>query len=90
MDRDLRDVLARGPFIVIDGIDGCGKSTQVKRLNKAARDAHLDPEFVHEPGGTPTSDRIREILMDDGSINDWSELFLFMAARAQLLEDRND
>lgn len=67
-------------FITFEGIDGCGKTTQLRRL--AAR--FPDPVITKEPGGTPTADRIRAILLDAGSkLDPLAEVFLFAASRHQ-------
>jgi dTMP kinase len=70
-------------FISFEGIDGSGKSTQAELLAEA-----LGPEtvLVREPGGTPVAERIRELLADpDLEIDPLAELFLFCAARADLV-----
>lgn len=67
-------------FITFEGIDGCGKTTQLRRL--ATR--FPDPVITKEPGGTPTADRIRAILLDAGSkLDPLAEVFLFAASRHQ-------
>lgn len=67
-------------FITFEGIDGCGKTTQLRRL--APR--FPDPVITKEPGGTPTADRIRAILLDAGSkLDPLAEVFLFAASRHQ-------
>ena len=48
-----------GKYIAFEGVEGCGKSTHVKRLA-----AHLDALITREPGGTPVGDRIRAIADD--------------------------
>ena len=67
-------------FITFEGIEGSGKSTQIRRI------AALVPNSIatKEPGGTPTADRIRAILLESGSIIDpVAEVFLFAASRRQ-------
>ncbi len=78
----------RGRFIVFDGPDGSGKSTQFRALAELARGAGVEVREVREPGGTPVGERIRDILLDP--IHDEMalrcEMMLYMASRAQLVE----
>jgi dTMP kinase len=78
---------ARGRFVVLEGLDGCGKSTQARRLAERVR--ALGREVVHtrEPGGTPAGERIRDLLLDPafGEIVPLAEVLLYQAARAQLV-----
>lgn len=76
-----------GRFIVFDGPDGSGKTTQLMRLAEAARAAGLDPAVVRDPGGTHVGERIREILLEHSSedIGARTEMLLYMASRAQLV-----
>jgi len=78
--------LLEGKFIVLDGPDGCGKTTQLKRLVLLAREAGLDPLVVHEPGGTAVGERVRALLLDKDlpAMNPYTEVMLFMASRVQL------
>lgn len=85
---ELADKLA-GRFIVIDGPDGAGKSTQLAMLGEhLSRSAcGLDVTLARDPGGTPIGDRIREILLDTkhGEMTVGCEMMLYMASRAQLM-----
>jgi len=79
-----------GRFLVFDGPDGSGKSTQLRRFS-ALMDEHGVPlTVVREPGGTAVGERIREILLDP--IHDEMtlrcEMMLYMASRSQLVEER--
>jgi dTMP kinase len=76
-----------GKFIVLDGVDGAGKSTQAYLLSKYLAEKKLRVRPVREPGGTELGERIREILLDPGEdkITDRCELLLYMASRAQLV-----
>ena len=76
-------------LITFEGIDGSGKSTQARRLETALHDEGYSPLLLREPGGTPVSEEIRELLLDaDQEITPLAELLLFSAARAQLVERR--
>ena len=74
-----------GLFITFEGPDGSGKSTQVERL--AAALAARRPLVVREPGGTELGERIRDLLLHrPHPMSAEAEMYLFMAARAELLE----
>lgn len=67
-------------FITLEGIEGSGKSTQLRKLAERIPNALA----TKEPGGTPTADRIRSILLDTAAtIDPVAELFLFAASRRQ-------
>jgi dTMP kinase len=75
----------RGQFIVFEGGEGAGKSTQVARLAATLRDEGSNVVVTREPGGTPAAEAIRELVLDashDG-LNDRTEALLFAAARAE-------
>ena len=73
-----------GRFIVFEGPEGAGKSTQVARLVARLRASGLDPVATREPGGTPAGDRIRGLLLDAGlRVDAATEFLLYAAARAQ-------
>ena len=84
----LADRLA-GKFIVVDGCDGVGKSTQVAMLSQCLRQEGLTVCRVRDPGGTTIGDRIREILLDTahGEMTVACELMLYMASRSQLVAE---
>jgi dTMP kinase len=70
-------------FVTLEGIDGSGKTTQAELLAEAL--GH-DTMLVREPGGTPASERIRELVADPAvDLDPTAELLLFCAARAQLV-----
>jgi dTMP kinase len=74
-----------GLFITFEGPDGSGKSTQVEKL--AAALADREPLVVREPGGTELGERIRDLLLHrPEGMSAHGEMYLFMAARAELLE----
>jgi dTMP kinase len=77
-----------GALIVLEGIEGAGKSTQVRRLVRRLEAAAIDCLAVREPGGTAAGDAIRHLLLDPASLLDArAEALLFMASRAQLVAD---
>lgn len=78
MREDLR-------FIVLDGVEGCGKSTQLARLAGTLRAEGLSPAVTHEPGGTAIGDSIRALLLspDHAEMDALTETLLFCASRAQ-------
>lgn len=78
---------SRGLFITVEGIDGCGKSTQARLIAAALEAAGHDVLRLREPGGVKISERIRAILLDpaNAEMGDVCELLLYEAARAQLV-----
>ena len=73
-----------GRFVVFEGPEGAGKSTQVARLAARLRATGFDPVVTREPGGTPAGDRIRSVLLDaDLRVDAATEFLLYAAARAQ-------
>ena len=89
MNTDLTRLVheLRGRFLVFDGPDGSGKSTQRELLAKALEAAGVEVVSCRDPGGTEVGDRIRSVLLDhDLSTMDIDcETLLFMASRAQLV-----
>lgn len=79
-----------GKFIVFDGADGSGKSTQFSRFGRHCVDMGLQVCEVREPGGTSIGEQIREILLSpqNTDITLRCEMMLYMASRAQLIEQR--
>ncbi len=77
------------PFITLEGIDGCGKSTQARLLAAALEHAGCSVCCLREPGGTAISEKIRALLLDPANekMGEACELLLFEAARAQLVEE---
>jgi dTMP kinase len=75
----------RGKFITFEGLDGTGKSTQMRRLAAVLRAAGNKVIETREPGGTPTAEKIRKILLDSGTagLAPLAEMALMFAARAQ-------
>lgn len=79
----------RGKFIVFDGPDGAGKSTQRKLLADALEAAGADVVSCRDPGGTEIGDRVRSVLLDHdlSNMDIACETLLFMASRAQLVSE---
>jgi len=79
-----------GKFITFEGIDGSGKSTQIKMLQKEFERNGIVYKSFREPGGTDLSEKIRKILLDKNNIKltSPSECLLFAAARAQLTKEQ--
>ncbi len=75
-------------FITFEGIEGCGKSTQIAMLEEALISAGHTVARTREPGGCPVSDQIRSVLLDAGNreMVPLAELLLYAAARAQHVE----
>ena len=81
--------MARGRFITFEGGEGCGKSTQVRRLKEALEAVGVEVVLTREPGGTTLAEEIRRLIKDQpvDPPCDRSELLLFLAARAQLVRN---
>tara|TARA_A100001015_G_scaffold72864_1_gene80823 strand:+ start:195 stop:821 length:627 start_codon:yes stop_codon:yes gene_type:complete len=81
---------SKGFFISFEGIDGCGKSTQIKMLCSYLRDRNIEFLIVREPGGTDISEQIRKILLHnhDHEISDRTEALLMTGSRAQLIDEK--
>ena len=80
--------MTRGLFFSLDGLDGCGKSTQCRLLVDWLRQRGATVRACAEPGGTAVGDQLREILLHHrGDLALATEAFLFMASRAQLVTE---
>src|SRR4051794_37296517 len=81
--------VSRGVFITFEGLDGCGKSTQMEKLAVVLRSEGREVVTTREPGGTPTGEKIRSVLLDSGTrqLSPFAELALMFAARAQHIEE---
>ena len=76
-------------FIVFEGAEGCGKSTQARALHKHILRSGSPVTLTHEPGGTPLGKEMRHLLKraSEVHISPLAELFLFAASRAQLVKE---
>jgi dTMP kinase len=81
--------MAKGVFLVLDGLDGCGKSTQAALLAERVRGLGREVVHTREPGGTLLGERVRALLLDPslGEVAAMAEVFLYQASRAQLVEE---
>ena len=79
----------RGLFVVFEGGDGAGKSTQVRLLRAAVERAGFDATVTREPGGTDISERIRDLVLDPSTpeMGNRAEALLYAAARAQHVDE---
>jgi dTMP kinase len=79
----------RGRFITFEGLDGCGKSTQLERLAAVLRRHGLSVVTTREPGGTPTAEKIRSVLLDARTLGlaPKAELALMFASRVQHIQE---
>src|ERR1039458_7550404 len=81
--------MPRGVFITLEGLDGSGKTTQIKRLQAWLTRRGQEPVLLRQPGGTATGDRIREILLTSRpvAIAPMAEMALMFADRAQAIAE---
>jgi dTMP kinase len=79
-----------GRFLVFDGPDGSGKTTQFHRFAEHCRQAGVPPCTVREPGGTSIGEQIRDILLNpaNDTMAIQCEMLLYMASRAQLMKEK--
>ncbi len=81
--------MTKGKFITLEGLDGSGKTTQIKRLDAWLRERGHVTTLMRQPGGTATGDRIRELLLSSKSagIAPMAEMALMFADRAQAITE---
>jgi dTMP kinase len=79
--------MSQPKFIVLDGPEGCGKSTQAQLLLAHLKSTGKDAILVRDPGTTPIGEQIRDLLLNpaNGEMNMRCEMLLYMAARAQMM-----
>jgi dTMP kinase len=82
-------VARKGKFITFEGLDGCGKSTQLERLAAVLRAEEIEVIATREPGGTPLGEKIRAVLLDSRTqgMAALAELSLMFASRAQQIAE---
>ena len=80
----------KGYFITIEGSDGSGKSTQLKKIISYLEEKQVDLVVTREPGGTDVAEAIRELILDPAypEMNEKTEMLLYAAARAQHVEEK--
>ena len=78
--------MSRGLFVTFEGTEGSGKTTQIELLRQAL--VTRGPVLVREPGGTELGERMRDVLLFGGmDLHPEAEMYLFMAARSQLIHE---
>jgi dTMP kinase len=90
MARSLPKRIAGGLFISLEGGEGSGKSTLIRRIEAFLASKGCNVLVTREPGGPPIAERIREILLDPASraMDPLTELFLYLASRRQNVVER--
>ncbi len=80
--------MSKGLFVVLEGIDGCGKSTQARLLEERLKQENKAALLTREPGGTGAGEGIRNLLLSpESQLCTCAEILLYAAARAQLVEE---
>ena len=74
-------------FVTFEGLDGSGKSTQADLLAARLRGDGVDVVSTREPGGTELGEGVRELVLHGGHVGPWAEALLYVAARAQLVDE---
>ena len=80
----------RGKFIVFDGGEGCGKSTQARLLRDRLERDHIPVQLVHDPGATRIGEMVRAILLnpENTDMGMRCEMLLYMSSRAQMMVEK--
>jgi dTMP kinase len=74
-------------FVTFEGLDGSGKTTQARLLQKRLEADGHDVVATREPGGTELGEQIRELVLHGGHVTPWAEALLYAASRAQHVEE---
>ncbi len=74
-------------FVTFEGLDGSGKSTQAELLRARLEADGVEVVPTREPGGTELGEGIRDLVLHGGHVGPWAEALLYVAARAQLVDD---
>ena len=82
--------MKKGLFITFEGIDGCGKSTQIAKASEYLNKKAVPHLVTREPGGTPLAEKIRELILSpkNSEMKNSCELLLYLSARAQHVEEK--
>ncbi|MBQ7373789.1 MAG: dTMP kinase [Clostridia bacterium] len=80
----------KGYFITLEGCEGSGKSTQLKKLEEFLKNSGVDFVFTREPGGTPIAEQIRKIILDGNNtaMCDEAEALLYASSRVQHIKEK--
>jgi dTMP kinase len=74
-------------FVTFEGLDGSGKSTQAELLRTRLEADGVDVVSTREPGGTELGERLRDLVLHGGHVGPWAEALIYVAARAQLVDE---
>jgi dTMP kinase len=74
-------------FVTFEGLDGSGKSTQAELLRARLEADGVDVVSTREPGGTELGERLRDLVLHGGHVGAWAEALIYVAARAQLVDE---
>ena len=74
-------------FVTFEGLDGSGKSTQAELLRARLEADGIDVVATREPGGTELGEGVRNLVLHGGHVSAWAEALLYVAARAQLVDE---
>jgi dTMP kinase len=74
-------------FVTFEGLDGSGKSTQAELLRARLEADGVDVVSTREPGGTELGEGVRQLVLHGGHVGPWAEALLYVAARAQLVDE---